>query len=446
MEVKDRINDLERQLRELKSQLATLPTRTPTAPLRASVIRCQAKGAISSGTGLVDNITLFTGTDPRDDPTSSTEDLTIANPAGLEFDDNDVLFCFYNETAGTWEPLSNAAGDSSGGGSTLNIVHFELTADLSLAATSVAANILSSTTGASGAITVTDEEAKFSALTGYKGYAYHDGTAYRILYLEGPARFGDFIATAASSETSETITATLEDLWGNPPNGVAPASLTSITVYKLPIDADATARYVPLKNGDKFRAIWDEVEEKWKLFWYPGLRVVVRAPYSSLIDENTTSITLAVGSGETAMQLVSGFVLPADDITVTCDPDMYRSGGTSKYDGYIYAAYNHQLSTDPNACWDAGDARNFLWHFQGIGQYDPSKRQVPLQNADDTPVWHEVEEYEIAEIDVVTEITSLTISGGNLVLTYKTGTFKVVEEVTPAATATVTIPVVDPCA
>jgi hypothetical protein len=203
---------------------------------------------------------------------------------------------------------------------------------------------------------------------------------YHILSMEGISRYADCIATAASSETSETITATLQVLWGNPSNGVAPASLTSVTVYKLPIDADATARYVPLKNGDKFRAIWDEKLGRWKLFWYPGLRIVVRAAYSSGITEATSTITLA----QADLGLVSGFVLPADDITVTCDPDCYRTAGVG---GYIYAAYNATLNSDPNLCWDLGDARNFLWMLQGIGGYDPAERQFIFQDADDAPVW-----------------------------------------------------------
>jgi len=49
----------------------------------------------------------------------------------------------------------------------------------------------------------------------------------------------------------------------------------------------------------------------------------------------------------------------------------------------------------------------------------------------------------IEEIDVVTDITGLSITGGNLVLTFTKGTYKVISEVTAAASDTVTIAVTE---
>ena len=421
----DRVRELERIVREQGKELARLPTRPPSPQLRPSMIRCQAFGAASGSSFNVDNVVLLSGIDPRGDPDDSNEVVAIDNPASLSFDDNAILYCYYNEDAAKWEPLNNTAGMGS---SMVDVIHFTLTADLSLATTSAAATITSSTIGSSGSTTVYDEEAKFSALTGYKGYAYDDGTQYRILTMEGPARFADFEATADSSTSSETITGDIEHLWGNPPNGKAPASETGVTVYKTPVDDNATARYAPIRDGDKFRAAWDEDEGKWKLFWYPGLRITVRKSTTAGVTSGTT-FTL------TDPELVNGLFLPKGDITVqrevnSAGPDIYKSAGSP---GYLYARYNASVGTTPDTNWDAGDAGNYLWLLQGIGSYDPSKTQVILQDADDDPEWTDTE-----EIDVITEITSITVVAGVVTLTYKKGTYKVVKEVTAPATQTVT--------
>ncbi len=70
--------------------------------------RCKGllKGALDSGdsTTTVDNVTVIRGTSPLDDPTDTTEELTVSN-ADHEWDGDDNAVCRFewNQTAERWE-------------------------------------------------------------------------------------------------------------------------------------------------------------------------------------------------------------------------------------------------------------------------------------------------------------------------------------------------------
>lgn len=306
----------------------------------ASVLYGETTAAVAAtdATFSIDTIRLIQGTDPRTDPESATETLLVNNTLNLKCGVNEPILAIRN-VDGEWDTW----GDTDTGGDGCEIVHFTLTADLDLSATTAAATVIDSTGSTTGSITVTDSEAKFAALIGYKGYAVQIDTAWEILELEGPARFADAHATASSTRADDTITCTLDYLWGNPPNGKDPASLTSVTVYKLP-DHDLT-----IYNGDKLRAIWNEDRGRWELFWYSGLRLTVKGTvYYAAVG--ITSSTFQIEN----ISLVNGWRLPGTSpLTVTNDPPLSAAVGET-----IYARFNITRNASPDSCWDTGDSGN----------------------------------------------------------------------------------------
>lgn len=369
----DRITELEKQLEIIRSQLSRIPTRIATPQLRASIIRAQVKGAASSATFPVDNVVLQTGIDPRDAPEDMAEEVTIDNPAGLEFEDDQIIYCVYNEDEAIWEPLT-ILGEEGPPGPAIDIVRFTLTADLPLLTTSATATVLSSTDGTTGTITVTDPDANFSAFIGHRGYAYHDGTAYRILFIEGPARFADCIATADSAFDDDTITADINNWWGAPPNGDEPDPLTGITVYKLLLPTEMVSVFA----GDNFRAIWVESTNQWELFWYSGMRITVKGEITgTAVNSGTSNFTL------TNLELVNGWYLPDTDITVTNEPPIHADVGD-----IVYARFNLTVGDNPLNNWDTGDGGNFLEKLKGIGSYDEGGSiQFVVAEMVDDPEW-----------------------------------------------------------
>jgi hypothetical protein len=66
--------------------------RWETLPRVAHTVMGKATAAVSGGAFTIDNIELVHGSDPRTDPTSTSETLSIANPFAFNIDDNgDVL-------------------------------------------------------------------------------------------------------------------------------------------------------------------------------------------------------------------------------------------------------------------------------------------------------------------------------------------------------------------
>ena len=72
-----------------------------TEPLICHMVMGQATAAVSGGSFSIDNIELVCGSDPRSDPSSSSETLSVSNPFGWNIDNNgDVLAV--KKANGTW--------------------------------------------------------------------------------------------------------------------------------------------------------------------------------------------------------------------------------------------------------------------------------------------------------------------------------------------------------
>lgn len=268
----------------------------------------------------------------------------------------------------------DACGGTGGSGGA-EVCHFTLTADLSLSATTAAATIVTSTGSTTGSITVTDSEAKFSALTGYKGYAVKLGTAWEILEIEGHVRFADFTAVDDSDCDTEVILCDSDELYGNAPNGYDyGTALTDVNVYKTSFGG--TEPYPQINQGDKLRAIWDEVNSQWKLWWYSGLHITVVGTAASVYTEEDDLITINLTAGQ---KLVNGWRVPTGTtLSVANDPPSRMTSGDT-----VYARYNHQVSGK----WDLGDAGNFLHHLRGVGSFDAAEGQLLWHDASGTPKW-----------------------------------------------------------
>ncbi len=72
-----------------------------TEPLVAHVVLGKATAAVTGGTFTIDNIELVSGSDPRSDPTSTTETLSITNPFAMNIDDNGDVEA-KKKASGTW--------------------------------------------------------------------------------------------------------------------------------------------------------------------------------------------------------------------------------------------------------------------------------------------------------------------------------------------------------
>lgn len=72
-----------------------------TEPLACHQVLGKATAAVSGSTFSIDNIELVCGSDPRTDPSSASETLSVANPFAWNIDDNgDVLAV--KKADGTW--------------------------------------------------------------------------------------------------------------------------------------------------------------------------------------------------------------------------------------------------------------------------------------------------------------------------------------------------------
>lgn len=69
------------------------------------MIEGQLKTAMTSGdvTHTMDNIIVYSGADPRTDPTSSTEEITITNTFGWDADDDAIAQAKWDRTNSVWK-------------------------------------------------------------------------------------------------------------------------------------------------------------------------------------------------------------------------------------------------------------------------------------------------------------------------------------------------------
>lgn len=72
-----------------------------TEPLVCHQVLGLATAAVTGGTFNIDNIELVCGSDPRSDPTSSSETLSVANPFAWDIDDNGQVLAV-KKASGTW--------------------------------------------------------------------------------------------------------------------------------------------------------------------------------------------------------------------------------------------------------------------------------------------------------------------------------------------------------
>jgi hypothetical protein len=72
-----------------------------TEPLVCHEVLGLATAAVTGGTFSIDNIELVCGSDPRSDPTSSSETLSVANPFAWDIDDNGQVLAV-KKASGTW--------------------------------------------------------------------------------------------------------------------------------------------------------------------------------------------------------------------------------------------------------------------------------------------------------------------------------------------------------
>lgn len=72
-----------------------------TEPIVSHEVLGLATAAVTGGSFTIDNIELVCGSDPRSDPSSSSETLSVANPFGWDIDDNGQVLAV-KKANGTW--------------------------------------------------------------------------------------------------------------------------------------------------------------------------------------------------------------------------------------------------------------------------------------------------------------------------------------------------------
>lgn len=159
-------------------------------------------------------------------------------------------------------------------------VRFQLTGTLALSSTSADAEQLV-WSGSSYALTgspikVIDGVGKWAGISGNQGWAAKmldrpkitagstDVDAYEIIFLESDARWIEFTMTENMGAVSpnESQGATVDDSWGDAPNGVAPSG--TVTVHDRLTMAGSTIReFARALSGAKGVAVWNEQDSEY---------------------------------------------------------------------------------------------------------------------------------------------------------------------------------------
>lgn len=263
----------------------------------ATILLCATTGPVAPGTAS------FSASVIKDlDGHYGKPTITAQNTFSQEYDPSELFLAFRNEEDKTW-----VADKVGGSGGNEVLIRFELTAPLTLAGTSAAAETLDQAGVPTGtAIIVHDRVGEWAGAIGYEGIAFRgDNVAgeYDIVFLEAIARWVQ--GTLSGGFTGGAATLSVAYYWGSAPNGRNPGS--PITVY------DELDEFYWGKAGDKCIAVWDEQRDKYIVVWieFPAdVFAVDLIPDGGSAGSNAVSsctLTYTVFNAQTGDEVGEGF-------------------------------------------------------------------------------------------------------------------------------------------
>lgn len=182
--------------------------------------------------------------------------VTVQNTFAQAYTNGELFFAIRNEEQFLWQADKVGA---TGGNEAL--VRFELTANLTLAGTSAAAETLDQAGVKTGlAITVRDRVGEWAGLVGYQGIAFRGDNAagnYDIVFLEAKARWvrGELNADLYPGSAGANVLA----FFGSAPNGRNPGAI--VTVF------DPTGLWFWGRDKDKIIAVYNEQLDRYEIAW-----------------------------------------------------------------------------------------------------------------------------------------------------------------------------------
>ena len=300
---KDEINDIERRLQETEDSLARLPITFPTSIGEESptILLGQATTAVTSGTSTfsIDNIIVVEGTDPRPAPVSPSQTISVKNTFSLDIANNAWVFAIKSDADGLYETWRPGEGNEPP-----VITRFRLTADFTLSATSVAAEMLNDDGSVEGtAITLTDNNAEWFGYGPYTAVDDSSQPGFRgvaIKYIEAPSNERWYIVHMEAvapeilvrlnenPQTSPTATVCIfQSIHGTPANVRLPkrAGATSSAVNVVDRDGLATRSL----SGQTWVASWRPATAEYVFTHEPVALSVIRGVVNSGGADFTTS-------------------------------------------------------------------------------------------------------------------------------------------------------------
>ena len=328
----------------------------------------------------IQDISVLSGTDPRPEPHSPAQQVTIQNNLRKAYangqdrviatqsdadllwyvetppaESNSVLYCEATENKGYQNPKCLAKPVTIAGAIDNQADPIYLVDDLK------SHYIRKAESGANGY--------RFHAVRFTEDYS--EGIAgYRIIAGEGPAlrmivkTGGSYIAGGT------TCTVQPQKIYGSPTRGRRLPPSGNVTVADpLNIAKQSTI-------GDMFEVGWEEENERYIFVSAFGKRYITVRGTGPSITRETPSFALG------NLVAVNGDLPAGESITVTNDPPL-NSPGTRP----IYARYNLAVGTDDSTHWDTGDAGNFVNLDRGLEGFIADEPMVHAKDAGGDPKW-----------------------------------------------------------